>query len=189
MSFILALILSTGVAAQADQDPLAALVEVLKASDDDGFRLDILKGIRDGLKGRAKVSMPKGWSEVAAKLAESKNAEVRSLATMISITFGDPNALLALRKVLTDANASVRDRQGALQSLLGAKDKELPPILFSLLADPSMRGVAIRALGSYEDASTPSKLLAAYSSLSLTEKRDAVNTLGARKAYAKDLLA
>ena len=95
MSLVLALILSAGAAAQADQDPLAALVEVLKISDDDAFRLDILKGIRDGLKGRTKVSMPKGWTEVAGKLGESKNSEVRSLATMISITFGDPNALLA----------------------------------------------------------------------------------------------
>jgi putative heme-binding domain-containing protein len=186
MSLVLALLLS--VAAPQDQDPLAALVEVLKISDDDAFRLDILKGIRDGLKGRTKVSMPKGWSDVASKLAESKNGEVRSLATMISITFGDPNALTSLRKVLADGKAPVDDRKGALESLLGAKDKELPPVLFELLSDTAMRGPAIRALGSYEEASTPSKLLAAYASLSLAEKRDAINTLGARRAYAKELL-
>ena len=189
MSFVLALVLSVAAAPQADQDPLAALVEVLKISDDDGFRLDILKGIRDGLKGRTKVSMPKGWSEVAAKLGESKNSEVRSLATMISITFGDPNALNALRKVLADGKADANDRKGALESLLGAKDKELPPVLFDLLADASMRGPAIRALGSYEDPATPAKLLAAYGSLSLPEKRDAINTLGARRGYAKELMA
>lgn len=187
MSFVLAFLLS--VAPQADQDPLAALVEVLKISDDDAFRLDILKGIRDGLKGRTKVTMPKGWSEVAAKLAESKNGEVRALATMISITFGDPNALTALRKVLADGRSDVNDRKGALESLLGAKDRELPPVLFDLLSDAAMRGPAIRALGSYEEASTPSRLLAVYGSLALAEKRDAINTLGARRAYAKDLLA
>jgi putative heme-binding domain-containing protein len=189
MSLALALVLSFVTAPQVDQDPLAALVEVLKVSDDDAFRLDILKGIRDGLKGRTKVSMPKGWSEVAGKLGESRNSEVRSLATMISITFGDPNALTSLRKVLADGSAPVGDRQGALESLLGAKDRELPPVLFALLSDAAMRGPAIRALGSYEDPATPAKLLAAYASLALPEKRDAINTLGARKAYAKDLLA
>lgn len=189
MSLVLALFLSAGVFAQADQDPLSALVDVLKVSDDDGFRLDILKGIRDGLKGRTTVSMPKGWPEVSGKLAQSANAEVRSLAQMISITFGDPSALKSLRAVLADAAAKLDDRKAALESLLGAKDKELPPVLFALLSDAGMRGVAIRAMGSYEDPATPAKILAAYPSLQLTEKRDAINTLGARKAYAKDLLA
>src|SRR5262245_11562759 len=131
MSFVLALLLSAGVAPQADQDPLAALVEVLKISDDDAFRLDILKGIRDGLKGRTIVAMPKGWSEVSATLSKSGNGEVRSLAQMISITFGDPTALLSLRKLLADAKAGTNDRKAALESLLGAKDKELPPVLFT----------------------------------------------------------
>src|SRR5579872_7392886 len=129
MSWVLAFVLSGAFAVQSDpQDPLAALVEVLKVSHDDSFRLDILKGIRDGLKGRTTVSMPKGWSEVSGKLAQSQNEEVRSLAQMISITFGDPRALLALRGVLTDAKAPVEGRKAALESLLGAQDKELPPI-------------------------------------------------------------
>src|SRR5260221_2738127 len=190
MSLVLAFILSGALAVQGDpQDPLAALVEVLKVSDDDAFRLDILKGIRDGLKGRTTVGMPKGWSDVSAKLLLSANAEVRSLAQMISITFGDPAALTALRKVLSDPKSATDDRKGALESLLGAKDKELPAVLGALLADASMRGQAIRALGSYEDPTTPAKILAVYASLQVPEKRDAINTLGARKSYAKDLLA
>jgi putative heme-binding domain-containing protein len=189
MSFIVAVLVSLAVPAQAEQDPLAALVEVLKISDDDAFRLDILKGIRDGLKGRTKVSMPKGWSEVAAKLAQSSNGEVRSLTTMISITFGDPAALKSLRALLADGKASADDRKAALESLLGAKDRELPPVLFDLLSDAALRGPAVRALGSYEEPSTPAKILAVYGSFQLVEKRDAINTLGARKAYAKDLLA
>ena len=188
ITFILAAVLSVASPAQ-DQDPLAALVEVLKVSDDDAFRLDILKGIRDGLKGRTTVTMPKAWPEVSGKLAKSQSEEVRSLTQMISITFGDPSALAALRLVLGDQKAAVDSRKAALESLLGAKDKNLPPILQGLLVDPAMRGVAIRALGSYDDASTPAKILAVYGALELAEKRDAINTLGARKGYAKELLA
>jgi len=189
-SLVLSLILSCTLTAQADpQDPLAALVEVLKVSDDDGFRLDILKGIRDGLKGRTTVQMPKGWPEVSGKLAKSANEEVRSLAQMISITFGDPTALAALRVVLADAKATPDARKAALESLLGAKDKDLAPLLFGMLTDVNLRGPAIRALGSYEDATTPSKILAVYASLQLAEKRDAINTMGARKSYAKELLS
>ncbi|HVR84631.1 MAG TPA: dehydrogenase, partial [Planctomycetota bacterium] len=190
MSLVLGLLLSGALAAQADpQDPLAALVEILKVSDDDAFRLDILKGIRDGLKGRTTVSMPKGWTEVSGKLAQSQSPEVRSLAQMISITFGDPAALAALRGVLEDAKAQVDARKAALESLLGAKDKDLPKILLGLLGDVSLRGPAIRALGSYEEPSTATRILAIYGTLELVEKRDAINTLGARASYAKELLA
>ena len=112
MSLIFAVLLSATTTAQADQDPLAALVEVLKISDDDAFRLDILKGIRDGLKGRTSVAMPKGWPEVSTKLAKSANGEVRSLAQMISITFGDPAALTSLRNLLADAKAGTNDGGG-----------------------------------------------------------------------------
>jgi putative heme-binding domain-containing protein len=188
MSLVLAFVLSASMPVQADQqDPLAALVEVLKVSDDDGFRLDILKGIRDGLKGRTTVAMPKGWSEVSGKLAKSENAEVRSLAQMISITFGDPAALAALRIVVADPKGVPDARKAALESLLGAKDKELAGILFGLLEDPALRGPALRALGSYEDPATPTKILAVYASLQLPEKRDAINTLGARTSYGKQL--
>jgi len=107
---------------------------------------------------------------------------------MISITFGDPNALKSLRAVLAEGKAPADDRKAALESLLGAKDKELVPVLFALLSDPALRGAAIRALGSYEDPATPSKILAAYSTFQVPERRDAINTLGARKAYAKELL-
>ena len=191
MSLVLAFIVGSGLALQADQgqDPLAALVEVLKVSDDDGFRLDILKGIRDGLKGRTTVSMPKGWTDVSSKLAQSASAEVRSLAQMISITFGDASALTALRLVLADPKADPTARKAALESLLGAKDRQLVPVLHALIGDPELRGPAMRALGSYEDPATPAKLLAAYKSLPIAERRDAINTLGARKNYAKDLLA
>jgi putative heme-binding domain-containing protein len=188
MSFVLALLLSGACAVQSDpQDPLAALVDVLKVSDDDGFRLDILKGIRDGLKGRTTVAMPKGWSDVSAKLAKSENAEVRALAQMISITFGDPQALAALRVVVADAKAAPDARKAALESLLGAKDKGLAEILFGLLGDVELRGPAIRALGSYENPATPEKIMAVYPTLLLPEKRDAINTLGARTSYAKQL--
>src|SRR5436190_23431885 len=102
---------------------------------------------------------------------------------MISITFGDASSLKALRAKLADPSAASGDRKAALESLLGAKDPELPPVLHSLLLDPALRGAAIRALGTYEDPATPAKILAAYGGLDLPEKRDAINTLGARKAY------
>jgi putative heme-binding domain-containing protein len=169
-------------------DNLSALVQILKASDDADFQLDILKGIRDGLKGRASVKMPQGWEEVSTKLTKSANPEVRALAQALSTTFGDVKALKSLRDLVADGKADLAGRRSALETLLGARDAGLPPVLQALLKDPGMRADAIRGLGTYEDPKTPEMLLEVYPSLETAEKRDVLNTLVARLAYAKHLL-
>ncbi|HLF93113.1 MAG TPA: family 16 glycoside hydrolase [Planctomycetota bacterium] len=174
--------------AQGDQDNLSALVQILKSSDDEGFQLDILKGIRDGLKGRTTVKMPQGWQEVSGKLSKSANAEVRSLAQALSTVFGDRQSLLAMQVLLADTKGDLAGRKSALETLLGAKDPGLPPILQALLKDSSMRGPAIRALAAYDDPKTPTLILDLYPALDVVEKRDAINTLLARLASAKALL-
>ena len=80
-----------------DAEALAALVGVIKEVDDPAFHLDILKGISAALKGQRNIKMPKGWNEIAPKLAKSPNAEVQQLAQALSLTFGSKAALDALR--------------------------------------------------------------------------------------------
>jgi putative heme-binding domain-containing protein len=172
-----------------DDDPLPALVQVLGTSDDAQFHLDILKGISDGLKGRRRVTMPAGWEELAAKLAKSPNAQVRELAQSLSVTFGSPSALAALKQTLADSKADPKARQAALDVLLAAREPSLAASLQALLKDPGIRAGALRGLAAYEDARTPEAILEVYPSLSAAEKKDALNTLVSRAAFAKPLLA
>ena len=185
------LICSARVSHAADDadDALSALAQFLGTSDDPQFHLDLLKGMSDGLKGRREVKMPAGWEAVADKLAKSPNAQVRELAQSLSVTFGSASALKALRERLLDSTARPSARSNALASLLQAKDPSVPAALQQLLSDPAMRGNALRGLAAYDDAKTPAAILDTYSSLSATEKKDALNTLASRVPYAKVMLA
>jgi putative heme-binding domain-containing protein len=174
---------------QDGDDNLAALVAILKETDDAAFQLDVLRGIRDGLKGRPSVKMPAGWTDVADRLAKSPNAEVRALGQSLSTTFGDPRAFDALRATLADRKAAADARGGALDALLGARDAKLPSVLLDLLLDPAMRGASIRGLASYTHPGTAEALLKVYGTLDVAERRDALNTLAARKEYARILIA
>ena len=51
------------------------------------------------------------------------------------------------------------------RALLQAKDPSLAATLHSLVRDPSLGGLAIRALSAYDDPATPDLLITAYSSL------------------------
>ena len=127
--------------AQTDEN-LPALVQVLGASDDPQFHLDILKGLSDGLKGRRGVTMPAGWAEAAARLGKSPNAQVRDLVQSLSLTFGSASALNSIKQTLLDFKAEAKARLAALDSLLAAKDPSLGASLQGLLHDPVMRAGA-----------------------------------------------
>ena len=170
-------------------DSLPQLAQSLRESDDTQLQLDILRGLSAALKGRRSAPLPAGWDAVEARLATSSDAEVRTLAQTLSLTFGSPRAKAALRATAADPKADAGARRTALESLLGIRDPELPPVLQKLVADPAVRGTALRGLATYDDAATPAAVLGAYASFAGTEKRDALNTLASRTAFAKPLLA
>ena len=172
-----------------DVEALDALVGVLKEVDDPAFHLDILKGISAALKGQRNIKMPKGWKEIAPKLAKSSNAEVRQLAQTLSLTFGSKAALDALRKVLVDGKANLAHRQKALAALVAARDRGLPEVLRGLLLEKALRREALRGLGAFEDAKTSSAILKVYEKLDTAGKRDALMTLASRVTFAKALMA
>jgi len=172
----------------SSQDGLAAVVEVLNKTKDRQLELDILKGMRDALKGRRTVSMPKGWDQVEEKLSASSNPEIKALAQSLSLTFGSTRALDDLRKIAQDKHAAPAVRRAAVESLLSVKDTGLPPILQGLLSEPGLRSPALRGLALYDDSRTSSEILAVYHQFDTGEKRDALATLTSRPAYAKPLL-
>ncbi len=169
-------------------DSLPQLAQMLRESDDAQLQLDILRGISAALKGRRTAPMPAGWDAVEAKLAASGNSEVRTLTQTLSLTFGSARAKSSLHAIAADPKAEAGARRTALDSLLGIRDPDLPPLLQQLVTDPAVRGTALRGLAAYDDAGTPTAILAAYGSLG-AEKRDALNTLASRNAFAKPLLA
>jgi putative heme-binding domain-containing protein len=175
--------------ADAPDDTLPALVQMLSESDDAQFQLDILKGMSEALKGRTGVKMPAGWDKAKDKLVKSANPEVKALAQSLSTMFGDTSQTEVFRKIALDASAPAADREKALQALLDAKPKDLAPTLQELIADPRLRALAMQGLAAYEDPKTPDAILQQYQFFNDKEKLDALNTLASRDSYAKVLLA
>jgi putative membrane-bound dehydrogenase-like protein len=176
------------IASDAKPEGLSLLAKALGGEEIDARRLAILRGVNEALKGRRQVEMPKEWPAAFASLSRSKDAAVRAEATALAVTFGDAGAFAELRRTLAARDADLSARQGALAALLGAGDKQLPPVLHELVKEPAMRGPALRGLAAYDDPKTPDVILTAYPSLTAAEKRDALNALASRAAYGKALM-
>ena len=54
-------------------------------------------------------------------------------------------------------------------ALLGARDKQLVPILHKLLDEPALRAAALKGLAVYDDPQTPNLILAVYAKLPAAE--------------------
>jgi len=170
-------------------EAFAAVTSLLGKVSNDPQRLDILNGLSFALKGQRKATMPQGWAAIETKLGASANPDVRAQVQALSLTFGSATAVAALKKTLTDTAADAGARRTAFDSLLGAKDPGLPPLLQELLRDSAMQGSALRGLAAYDDPKTPSAVLEVYPSLDGARKRDALNTLASRASFATPLLA
>ena len=170
-------------------EAFAAITKCLLQAEGAARQKETLDGLSQAFAGQRHATMPADWSDVEIKLAASKDAGIRAQVQSLSLIFGSANALTALRKTLSDSTAAIPARRTALESLLAAKDPELPPILQGLLEDAQLRGSALRGLALYEDAKTPDRILNGYGTFAAPEKRDALNTLAARVISAKALLA
>lgn len=189
LMFLLGFVLVAGPSMiRADDEALAALVQVLKESDDPAFQRDILRGMSLGLEGRRNVPQPEGWAGLEERLIASPNEEVRRLAQSLALIFGSRRALDALRARLQDRSAGVQERRQALSSLLAAKDPNLVPVLKRLLDEPPLRSAALRGLAAYDDGGIPRAILKIYDRLGTAEKRDALSTLASRSSFAQTLL-
>lgn len=167
-------------------DPLA---QALKAADDDEVRKDLLAGVLEALEGRRRVLAPQDWSAAYARLAASKQPEVRERATLLALIFGDRQAYAATRKAAMDGGLPPVERRKALAALVQQRDGESRSLAEKLLAEPLMRGAALRALAAYGDKAAPKIILQNYESFGESERADAVLTLASRPAFAMALLA
>jgi putative heme-binding domain-containing protein len=170
-------------------DAFAAITASLNRVADASRQMEILNGLITAFKGERNAPMPRGWDVVETKLSTSPNVEIRARGQAISLIFGSPGALSALKQTLADKSADPAARKTALDSLLARKDASLALTLQQLLSDPTMQAAALRGLAVLDDAQTPGTILGIYPTLSSSNKRDALNTLASRISFARPLLA
>ncbi|HJT30529.1 MAG TPA: PVC-type heme-binding CxxCH protein [Pirellulales bacterium] len=183
--------LASGIPAEIErQSPTALdpLVRVLGRAGDAVAQLDLLRGVHQALAGRRRVLMPKAWPAVYDKLLASDQPEIREQATLLALMFGDERAAALLRREMLDQSADVGRRQAGLAALVQQQRGDLLDLLGQLLAEPAMRGAALRGLAACDDQSVPQIVLRNYASFSAANRDDALATLASRPAYALALL-
>ena len=148
-------------------------------------RLNLLEGMRDGLEGRYDVSAPANWKVVYAKL--KLDGVSSRLATEITEQFGGTEMAAKSLALLKDPKTPREIRQKSVLMLALQQRPELVNELPELLNNSGLRLDAIRAIASYDNEPLGKLLLDRYASFTMTEKREAVQTLASRPKYGWQL--
>ena len=163
------------------------LVRAIHDEEDDARVAWMVEELDAAVRDERNLATPDGWSELYTRLAHGDEA-LRETALWLAVTFGDGTAFPDLRTVVLDAGMDLGQRERALEALMRGNDAGSVPMLHRLLDDQDLRGRALRALGEFDDVSTAREILARYGSYDVEQRRDALNTLSTRAAYALELL-
>ncbi|MBP87725.1 MAG: cytochrome C [Planctomycetaceae bacterium] len=174
--------------AASDNRLLDWVVSSLAKAEDAQRQLLLLDEILQAFEGRVDIPMPPSWKVAYEKLTASEMESVRDRADAIAVVLGDRRIFPRMRTLLVDEKAAVERRRQALDILVRGRDQEAVEGLQTAVAEPKLRGAAIRSLAAFDNPKTPALLLAAYSKFSEDDKRDAIGTLVSRPAYAFALL-
>jgi putative membrane-bound dehydrogenase-like protein len=165
-----------------------ALVALLRGAAEPSVVLDVLGGMLQGLRGRKDIVPPTGWTAAYEALSTGGDAVIRERADLLALSFGDSRAEESLARVAADPSADAEARTRAVRALAERRAPSLAPRLRALLADPVIRGPAIRALAAYDGIEAARDVVKGYHSLPAVERADALHSLASRASTAKLLL-
>ncbi|GAA5506597.1 PVC-type heme-binding CxxCH protein [Novipirellula caenicola] len=174
--------------AAADPDAINHLLAELATLEDIETQKMVLTEISAAIANQARLKMPKQWPAVYEKLAASEDPQIATQVQSITVKFGDASIFPQLRGIVTNADLDANSRSSALAALVNGKDKELLPILVSLLEDTRLRRQAIRGMANYSEIEGAAAIIAHYDRFSGDEKSDAIATLASRASFAAELL-
>lgn len=128
------------------------------------------------------------WKQLLDTLASKADIDTANRCQEIAARLGDPESLKKVAERFRTKVLPIEERTRCLAILTQKPTGELLPIVLELLAEPTMRRAAIKALGRFDAEAVYVKLLQLYATATPDEKQDILATLTARTRYARALL-
>jgi len=149
---------------------------------------DILRGMRDALKGQRQARPPEGWAKAPPAFAASADPAVRDLFRTLGGIFADPLALEATRRIVLDAQAAAPARGDALRALIEARAAGLRALCEQTLADPALTTTAASGLALEADPAIADAILRQYPATAAGDRAALLGILISRHAWAARML-
>lgn len=168
-------------------EPVSDLLDSAVALERTEARSQVLSGMSEALRGRARATPPKHWDTVVAAVERNGSPSEREQVRDLSALFGDGRARDTLLSIAFDQNAEAGARRSALRSLLRQPTAELLPRLTDSINDRILAVDVVRGLAFYDDAGVSARLISRWRNAPI-DRPVVIDSLVARPKHAADLL-
>lgn len=169
----------------ANPAPLNRLLRIVAEDSRPDWRLDILSGVAEALKGWRRATEPEAWDAV---VANSQDPELETLVRELSVVFGDGRALDEVKRIALDSSADPDLRLSALETLIQNNPPDLREVCEPLLTDARMNVLAARGLSSIGDREIAELLIRRYRNFRGPKRPQVISILTSRPSFARPLL-
>jgi putative membrane-bound dehydrogenase-like protein len=169
-----------------NREPLEHLLAA-SLNNEDGVRIDIVRGLAAGLAGRHKAEAPANWEKFEASFVSAAPG-IQDQVRKLAVIFGDGQALDEVRRVALDDKAKVLQRRLALETLIEARTDDLRQICERLLRVRFLNMTAMKGLTLFDDPQLGQQLARSYTSFHPVERPAVIETLVSRPTFAAALL-
>ena len=156
---------------------------------DPTFRLNMLTGMTDALRGRRRAAAPEGWEKIVEVMGPNLPDVLKRLVVELSVVFGDGRASEELKAIVKNGTGELNARRRALEALAQSRADGITALAQPLLGEIEIAPDAIRTLAAMGAPESAALLIASYPGLrSQAAKTEAINALTSRATFARALM-
>ncbi|MDC0278934.1 c-type cytochrome [bacterium] len=149
-------------------------------------QLPILEGLRLGLRGSQRATMPSIWAEVSCL----KTDQLKPILSELSVVFGDGRAIEKLKQLALDRDdPNVALRIQSLKTLIQSRPGDLQEICEDLLTDNRVNFIAAQGLASFDQPEVGESLVQNYKRFRGAYRPQVISTLVSRASFASMLVS
>jgi putative heme-binding domain-containing protein len=171
-------------------EDLKLCIDFVAKLNDVNSREKALGGLAQALD-KQQVDAPEGWAALNLAILKDNNPRLVSLANKLAVSFRDPAAIKRAFDAVANVKLPVEARAEGVRQLATLQPPEATPVLLKLLgqdASDAVRAEAARSLAAFDRKEIPTTLINGWKDYPQTVRPEVINTLSARKEWAKALL-
>jgi putative heme-binding domain-containing protein len=163
------------------EEAMSFLVASVASREDPELHAAAARGLWQAYQGRRNIKQPNAWPQLARRIAEHPEADVRETGLLLSALFEGTLAAEELIKLANNPQASPASRRAAIGSLGTMQDTNAREALWKLVTDQFLGGAAAESLGVKLNGDEAKRMLEMYSGVWPPGKSGIVVALGGRR--------
>ena len=163
------------------EEATSFLVSNAGQRDNAAWHAAAVNGLWEALRGRTRIAEPTAWKQLAVRAAAHPDLEIREKGILLRAVFGGNDSSQALIEVAESSQSTPSSRRAAIESLGRIDDASAREVLWHMVGDPNLGGIAAESLGTNLSADDANRLLGMYADAPSASKSGIIIAMGKRR--------